>query len=757
MTRKDQTSPGDGKLITAQHFDTRGRLWRTQTLEDDTPADVTANPPTAGILVDTQYYLSSAGRCMVQSNPYRSNATSDPTMGWTLTNQDTMGRPVSVVNIAGGASAPGCGSTSSSTGISHLSYNNLVTFGSANGIMTQTTDQAGKIRQMVEDGLGRLIGVVEDPSVSNYQTGYTYDALDDLTLVAQGTQTRVFNYDSLKRLTNSYQPEMDPSGTLFNGIASGLAAAYTYTDNGLVNTKTDGNGVVTTYAYDGLNRLFTETHTNSAASANLTWCYDGNVTNGDGVCAASGTGIPFAHGRKTESRSNLAGQGIISLATSEAFDPLGRVVGSRQTTAGWPFALAYTYDLADSPVSIAYPSGRVVTTAYDLAERPTSVTGTTVGGATTQYVSGAGYWAPGELNSMTLNASTGGASWTEGWTYNNMLQASNLCVSAVSGGGCQFSLALGYNSPSNNGNLATQTMGRGSSSWTQNYAYDGVNRLTSAAESGSWSRTFGYDRYGNGWVTASSGVTLNAYTPQASSNFDGGNHLLIQNINSSSYDLAGNQLVQGGYAFGYDSAGRVESSSISGSMTVNVYDAEGHRVLKEEAAGNTIFVYDAFGQMASEADGQVSTALCATCYVAVDQLGSTRLVVNGANGSAVGCHDFLPFGRRLRLEWVGGAAGVGERRILRGSSPARNGMRSRGSITSGQDIFRGRREGLRESGRPSRRSAPGRPAVVELVRLCSQQPGSQHRPQWPGCVWSKCFQLLGLRCRRAKGARQCPS
>ena len=29
---------------------------------------------------------------------------------------------------------------------------------------------------------------------------------------------------------------------VIHGIASGLAAAYTYTDNGLVNTKTDGNG-----------------------------------------------------------------------------------------------------------------------------------------------------------------------------------------------------------------------------------------------------------------------------------------------------------------------------------------------------------------------------------------------------------------------------------------------------------------------------------------------------------------------------------
>ena len=111
--------------------------------------------------------------------------------------------------------APGCGTTSSSTGISYISYNMPFPATSKHTQRDHDADHGSGGKSW--PGGGRRIGAasrVEDPSVSNYQTGYTYDALDDLTLVAQGTQTRVFNYDSLKRLTNSYSRKWT-SGTLF--------------------------------------------------------------------------------------------------------------------------------------------------------------------------------------------------------------------------------------------------------------------------------------------------------------------------------------------------------------------------------------------------------------------------------------------------------------------------------------------------------------------------------------------------------------
>src|SRR6266850_746334 len=75
------------------------------------------------------------------------------------------------------------------------------------GNSVTVTDQAGKARKSLTDGLGRLTQVYEDPAGLNYLTSYSYDTLDNLTSVAQGTQpSRSFVYDSLKRLTSATNP-----------------------------------------------------------------------------------------------------------------------------------------------------------------------------------------------------------------------------------------------------------------------------------------------------------------------------------------------------------------------------------------------------------------------------------------------------------------------------------------------------------------------------------------------------------------------
>ena len=71
------------------------------------------------------------------------------------------------------------------------------------------------------------------------------------------------------------------------------------------------------------------------------------------------------------------------------------------------------------------------------------------------------------------------------------------------------------------------------------------------------------------------------------------------------------------------------------------YDGEGRRVRKEVAGqATTVFVYDAFGQLAAEygpADG------IGVRYLTVDHLGSTRMVTD-QSGTVVKRMDYLPFG-----------------------------------------------------------------------------------------------------------------
>jgi YD repeat-containing protein len=253
---------------------------------------------------------------------------------------------------------------------------NMPQTGSPARMKDTVSDQASHSRDLYHDGLGRLTAVVEDPASLAYATSYDYNALDNLTSVVQGTQSRSFVYDSLQRLTSSLQPEMNP-----NGKGPALAASYTYTNDGLPLTRTDGNGITTSYTYDKLNRLTEETHrgTGSDRSATITRCYDGLVATAAGTCAApSGFTIPYAAGRLTATRSDLSGApAVTSTTTYKAYDQLGRVLTSEQVTNGsGPYGFDYAYDLAGGLTGFTNETtGRTIWTGYNNLDQPTDVSG----------------------------------------------------------------------------------------------------------------------------------------------------------------------------------------------------------------------------------------------------------------------------------------------------------------------------------------------------------------------------------------------
>ena len=81
---------------------------------------------------------------------------------------------------------------------------------------------------------------------------------------------------------------------------------------------------------------------------------------------------------------------------------------------------------------------------------------------------------------------------------------------------------------------------------------------------------------------------------------------------------------------------------------------------KTTPSGTTLFVYDAFGQLAAEYSTTAVTNLCTTCYLSTDHLGSTRLVTD-QNGNVVARHDYAPFGQEI-------PAGVNGRTSVWGAS-----------------------------------------------------------------------------------------
>jgi RHS repeat-associated protein len=193
-------------------------------------------------------------------------------------------------------------------------------------------------------------------------------------------------------------------------------------------------------------------------------------------------------------------------------------------------------------------------------------------------------------------------------------------------------------------------------SFTAQYSYDRLNRVSQVVEGANDSRVFNYDQYGNLWVSGATGIaaagpTSNVYN--AAKNQIGG----------MGYDNAGNITGNGATSYTYDAENRQTSATDApgiGGGTVNyLFDGSGQRVEKVFSSGaSTVYVYDAFGQLAAEYSTAQNTSPCATCYLTWDHLGTAR-VVTDQNGTVMARHDYLPFGEEIPAGYAGRSAPFG--------------------------------------------------------------------------------------------------
>ncbi len=156
-----------------------------------------------------------------------------------------------------------------------------------------------------------------------------------------------------------------------------------------------------------------------------------------------------------------------------------------------------------------------------------------------------------------------------------------------------------------------------------------------------YGQVYGYDSYNNRWVEPTGTVPALIYQPTSASAFVTSSNRFHPTQFGGAYDGAGQMTAQfpASQPFTqrvdekWDAAGqRVESAySLSGvpNTSTMTYDGLGNRVRKNNpAAGNTVYVYDVFGNLAAEY-GPAESSNCAPCYLFRDPVGSLRLVVDG--------------------------------------------------------------------------------------------------------------------------------
>jgi RHS repeat-associated protein len=477
-------------------------------------------------------------------------------------------------------------------------------------------------------------------------------------------------------MTTACNPETSSATCTTSPLPTTGLQTYTYDASGNMLTKTDARGVTTTWSgYDGLNRPQGKSYTlnnSPQGTPPVTYGYD--------------------VGWKGALSSVSASVGSSVYSTSYGFDGFGRVTSSSQTTVALPaYAFSYIYSYADELTQIQYPSSRTLNYTPDSAGRIISVQSGTSGPT---YAGSIGYTPAGAISTLTL-----GNGVVENYSWNDRLQFTGL-MAAKSGTNllslglfpCGNPLAT-FCTTGNIGGVQGQTItvpslnGVAGLTLTQNYVPDTLNRVSTANETpSSWSQGYLYDPNGNRYVnpTASSGFSLSAFTPTAPSNFNAANQLLVDN---SAFDPSGdgNQTAMGGsggYIYSYDAENRITEANQAGlSSTGYVYDGQGQRVQKifcpagtptctaaVTGAASITYVYDADGNLAAEYGSAPNTAPvdCGTCYLSVDQVGSTRMVTD-SGGNVVRRYDYLPWGEEL-------FAGIGGRTTAQGYQTGQDGF-----------------------------------------------------------------------------------
>lgn len=584
-TTSDLTSYGDNKLKTETLHDQLGRTIEEREYEGSTDFIAVRSVPFTVIQDGANWF-----KAMQVSNPFR--VGEQPV--FTTSFHDSLDRVIKV-----------------------KTPDNAVATTSYLGNEVLATDQAGKVRKSILDNFGRIEKVYEDPSVLNHLTTYTYDALDNLTHVTQSPQpARVYNYDSMRRITSAYNPE---TGTI----------NYEYDRNNNLTKKTDARGIMTTYVFDDLNRLTDRQF--SDTTPDVTYTYDA-------------AGVSHSKGRLTSVSSSTSTYNYI------AYDAKGRVLSGSQVTDGQPYIMSYEYNLAGGMTSQTYPSGRIVTSEYDDAGRLAGIKANGqfyAGGAASDATNRLQYAAHGAVSKMRL----GNTLW-EHTNFNTRLQPTQIGLGTTSTNSTVLQLDFNYGTTQNNGNLQSQTITMPGLSLSQTYTYDRLNRLETAVESdgASWKQKFTYDRYGNRRIDPAPAVTspdLVGPNPVIS---ETNNRIVAQAGELYDFDFAGNlKTGRDGETYTYDAANRLvtfNGGAAQGGVTY-VYDGDGKRVKKLVGTNSTVFVYNLMGQLVAEyTTGAAGTN--GTSFLTADNLGSPR-VITDSSGAVKARHDYHPFGEEIGL------------------------------------------------------------------------------------------------------------
>ena len=448
-----------------------------------------------------------------------------------------------------------------------------------------TTNADGSTRENTYGGCGcaggELISVRDE---QGRRKRYSKDVFGRLVKVEE------LNWDQTVYSTTTYMLNVRDQIVTIN--QEGQTRTFGYDGYGRMVTRTTPEQGNTTYSYfaDGTMQTMTD-----ARGASTTFAYNGRHLVTDityvvpsGVAATSNVSFAYdAAGNRT-----LMNDGLGSV--SYAYNTLSQLTSETRTFTGLAgsFTLNYGYNLSGQLNSITNPWGAQVGYGYDKTGRPSNVSGSGYVGLTS-YVNSLSYRAFGLKqiaynNGRTLSLQYDHRLRPTEWSVPNVLRMQYSYLWEQSG---RVEFAR---------NLDDETLDR----W---FAYDHVGRLTVSRSgnearlaigeqvplyyNGPYSHGYSYDKFGNLTAREGWGGTNPVYSASYTNN----------RMNTMVYDAAGYLTdAGGGWTFTYDATGQQATSAIGNVQ--NVYDGDRLRGKKTEGGGTLYYLRSTMlgGQVVAE-------------------------------------------------------------------------------------------------------------------------------------------------------------
>jgi len=514
----------------------------------------------------------------------------------------------------------------------------------ARGQILTTTDETGIVTQNTYDsGTEKLLSTVVDFGTAphlNLTTSFGHDTVGNTTSITDpnGNQT-TFIYDNQRRLTQKTEAApfaylaqfgYDDSGNLtslkkqISGMPAWQMYTYGYSATNKKTSETDPLGKVTTwtfdgadrlqtltdeqlrqwqYAYDALNRLYTVTDPASIVADTRTY-----TTNGLSYQITDARSKTTIYSYDGFDRLNKRTFHDTTFEQNSSYDANGNVL-TYVTRSG--NTVTRTYDVLNR-LSTKVPQGQAtVTLTYDLAGRVTKMNKPTVSGDPSTgdfqfFFDTAGRFFQEQYpdskqvtHVLDNNGNRTRTTWPDGYYVTQVFDQLNRLTDIKLNGSGTSAAILAYDELSRrttltfsngcshsysyalNDNLTTLTQNFVGSGKTNSFGYNNVHQLVS---DGATDATF---------VWHPSGSSSTAYGTADSVN----NYPTVGGVGYS-YDGNKNLSGDGTWTFGYDTENHLLTASKSGTSASFVYDPKDRQAQKTVGSVKTRYIYSGWRRIA---------------------------------------------------------------------------------------------------------------------------------------------------------------